>query len=307
MLRALTLLPQPDSPTRATVSPSSTSQETPSTARTTPPRVRNCVWRSAYLQQRRHRARSVARGAEPRRRALFPAAGGGQVRSRPGAPGPRTRGRWPPPCTASGAGRPSARPRGRGARRASGSAMRSARRCGEGHRIALRDEVAGDAIAHGRGEAARPAMPTTGLAHGHGLERDHAERLIVRRQHRDVGGDVVLAEHVLGLRPEKANARVQLPRADARSQMRLHVPILDSSVSPPTTRSSTGSAPARSERQRVEQGVETLDGLDPADVEHQGAARRARGAGGPRARSPGRKRLVSTPHGMTAIRAGSAP
>ena len=46
---ALTLLPQPDSPTRATVSPSRTSQETSSTARTTPPRVVNWVlrWRTS--------------------------------------------------------------------------------------------------------------------------------------------------------------------------------------------------------------------------------------------------------------------
>ena len=43
---ALTLLPQPDSPTRATVSPGRTSHDTPSTARTTPPEVVNWVCRS---------------------------------------------------------------------------------------------------------------------------------------------------------------------------------------------------------------------------------------------------------------------
>ena len=45
MLNALTLLPQPDSPTSATVSLSLTSQETSSTARTTPLRVTKCVLR----------------------------------------------------------------------------------------------------------------------------------------------------------------------------------------------------------------------------------------------------------------------
>src|SRR6266850_1810493 len=45
MLSALTDLPQPDSPTRATVSPARTSHDTPSTARTTPPAVENWVWR----------------------------------------------------------------------------------------------------------------------------------------------------------------------------------------------------------------------------------------------------------------------
>ena len=39
MLSAETDLPHPDSPTSATVSPSATSHDTPSTARTTPPRV----------------------------------------------------------------------------------------------------------------------------------------------------------------------------------------------------------------------------------------------------------------------------
>ena len=42
---AVTLLPQPDSPTSATVSPSSTSHETPSTARTIPLEVENWVTR----------------------------------------------------------------------------------------------------------------------------------------------------------------------------------------------------------------------------------------------------------------------
>src|SRR5919201_2853548 len=42
---AVTLLPHPDSPRSATVSPSSMSQETSSTARTIPPEVENWVTR----------------------------------------------------------------------------------------------------------------------------------------------------------------------------------------------------------------------------------------------------------------------
>ena len=44
---AVTLLPQPLSPTMARVSPGGTANETPSTARTTPSRVKNQVRRSA--------------------------------------------------------------------------------------------------------------------------------------------------------------------------------------------------------------------------------------------------------------------
>src|SRR5689334_17375130 len=47
---AVTLLPQPDSPTTARVSPAPTSKETPSTARTTPSRVKKCVRRSSMAR-----------------------------------------------------------------------------------------------------------------------------------------------------------------------------------------------------------------------------------------------------------------
>jgi len=46
MVRQVTLLPQPDSPTIASVLPFSTENETPSTAPTMPSSVRNCVFRS---------------------------------------------------------------------------------------------------------------------------------------------------------------------------------------------------------------------------------------------------------------------
>ena len=42
---AVTLLPLPDSPTTASVSPRFTSNDTPSTARTTPSSVKKCVFR----------------------------------------------------------------------------------------------------------------------------------------------------------------------------------------------------------------------------------------------------------------------
>ena len=44
---AVTDLPQPDSPTIPSVLPCSTAKLTPSTARTTPSRVKKCVWRSS--------------------------------------------------------------------------------------------------------------------------------------------------------------------------------------------------------------------------------------------------------------------
>src|SRR5918992_1831350 len=44
--RTVTDLPQPDSPTMPSISPTSTSKETPSTARTSPARVLKYVWRS---------------------------------------------------------------------------------------------------------------------------------------------------------------------------------------------------------------------------------------------------------------------
>jgi len=64
MLSADTDLPQPDSPTSATVSPSWMSQDTPSTARTRPPDVRNVVFR--FLTWRRVvMARPVYAAAPP--------------------------------------------------------------------------------------------------------------------------------------------------------------------------------------------------------------------------------------------------
>src|SRR2546430_10887061 len=44
---AVIVLPQPDSPTMPSVSPASMCSETPSTARTTPREVKNCVCRSS--------------------------------------------------------------------------------------------------------------------------------------------------------------------------------------------------------------------------------------------------------------------
>src|SRR5688500_15690931 len=47
MEKPVTVLPQPDSPTRPSTSPGFTSKLTPSTARTTPARVKKWVFRSS--------------------------------------------------------------------------------------------------------------------------------------------------------------------------------------------------------------------------------------------------------------------
>ena len=49
--RAVMVLPQPDSPTTPRVSPASTWKVTPSTARTTPRDVKNCVCRSSTCRR----------------------------------------------------------------------------------------------------------------------------------------------------------------------------------------------------------------------------------------------------------------
>src|ERR1700755_706200 len=60
----VTLLPEPDSPTMPSVRPSSTENETPSTARTTPSAVRNLTSRSAI--SRRGLTRAGSRVPPPR-------------------------------------------------------------------------------------------------------------------------------------------------------------------------------------------------------------------------------------------------
>src|SRR5947207_15556080 len=60
---AVTLLPQPDSPTIAKVSPGMTWNETPSTARTMPSRVKNQVLRSATSSNGRPAGAGAGRGA----------------------------------------------------------------------------------------------------------------------------------------------------------------------------------------------------------------------------------------------------
>src|SRR5579875_3459056 len=59
MLYIDTLLPEPDSPTMPSTSPTPTDSESPSTARTMPARVRNSTWRSST-------ARSASPTADPR-------------------------------------------------------------------------------------------------------------------------------------------------------------------------------------------------------------------------------------------------
>ena len=81
---ALTDLPQPDSPTRATVSPLRTSHETPSTARTTPAEVWNWVRRSRTSRRTSSQAASLPyrsrRSAGAERHPLLDARQGGAER-----------------------------------------------------------------------------------------------------------------------------------------------------------------------------------------------------------------------------------
>ena len=65
---ALTDFPQPDSPTSATVSPDRTSQETPSTARTTAPEIAKWVCRSLTSRRTSLIGRQSTTGARAPRR-----------------------------------------------------------------------------------------------------------------------------------------------------------------------------------------------------------------------------------------------
>ena len=58
IVRHVTLLPQPDSPTIPSVLPFSIEKETPSTALTIPSSVRKCVLRSSNLEER-HQLRRI--------------------------------------------------------------------------------------------------------------------------------------------------------------------------------------------------------------------------------------------------------
>src|ERR1700730_17742620 len=80
IVRQVTLLPDPDSPTMPSVLPFSTEKETPSTARTAPSSVLKCVLRSR-TSRRLTRARASGRGRRTRGgRARPRGAGGGATR-----------------------------------------------------------------------------------------------------------------------------------------------------------------------------------------------------------------------------------
>src|SRR2546422_5100309 len=185
MLSALTLLPQPDSPTRATVSPSPTSHETLSAARTTPPRVTNSVVRFSTSR----RTPTVRGSVAQRRRGSVVAARGREVRGRAGLErrvlAADRLGHARPPVLR---GPPDAFAPDAPAQVGIGDQRRDA--VGERLDVALGDEEAGHAVANRRHEAAH-AGGDDGAPACHRLEGDHSERLVVRRQHGDVGGDVV--------------------------------------------------------------------------------------------------------------------
>src|SRR6266850_1957806 len=269
---ALTDLPQPDSPTSATVSPSATSHDTPSTARTTPPRVTNCVWRSITSRRVPTARGSLARGA------ASPGRGAPRLR-RGAAEHSRSRSATAPPgrCRAFGveerhgfagalpsvgesegpARGPSATTSSSqigyalGQRRvlaadrlgdarpavlrspalalaaqppAQGAVAEHARDArGQRAGIALGDEQPRHAVAHRALQTAHPGGDD-GAAAGHRLQRHHPERLVVRGQHRDVGGDVPVAQALLRLRADEADGVAEAERGRAAADVGL-VPI----------------------------------------------------------------------------------
>src|SRR5688500_14227028 len=191
MLSALTDLPHPDSPTRATVSPASTSQDTPSTARTTPVRVANSVWRSITSRSFATVVPDYTTWGHFGAPCKSNAAGDGEMlvrvvdergvlatdglrHARPAvAGGPADALAAKPPSQRAVAEHPPDRRR---------------QRTG----IALGHQEAGQPVADGRLQPADAGGDDRAPA-GHGLEGHHTEGLVVGRQHGGVGGDVVVA------------------------------------------------------------------------------------------------------------------
>src|SRR5437870_3581039 len=285
MLSALTLLPQPDSPTSATVSLSFTSQDTSSTARTTPPCVTKCVWR--FLTSRRvptaaqcsrvmnigGSERRASRGAPAppaleRRLKLILAAGCVQMHPRArlersvlpahglGHAGPAVLGRPahalapdPPAQVGVGDETPDA--------------------VGQRRDVAVGDEEARDAVADRRHPPADPGRDDRASA-GHRFAGDHAEGLVVRGQDRHVGGDVVDGQHALGLGPDEANRVLQAQPLDAQPERRLVA--IRRLVGFAAHDQEPQALPGRAQpRDRVEQRVEPLDRSDATDPQENRA------------------------------------
>src|SRR5438132_1304600 len=85
---------------------------------------------------------------------------------------------------------------------------------GQGAGIALGDQQPRHAVAHRALQTAHPGG-NDGAAAGHRLQRHHPERLVVRGQHRDVGGDVPVAQALLRLRADEADGVAEAERGGA--------------------------------------------------------------------------------------------
>src|SRR5882762_7820201 len=252
---ALTDLPHPDSPTRATVSPSATSQDTPSTARTTPPRVTKCVWRSTTSRRLPTARATIALDAAASSQ-ITDALGQRRVLAadRLGDARPAMlRG----PALALAAQPP-----------AQGTVAEHARDArGQRAWIALGDEQPRHAVAHRALQTAHPGG-NHGAAAGHRLQRHHPERLVVRGQHRDVGGDVPVAQALLRLGADKADGVAEAERGRAAADVGL-VPIgrlVGLAADHGEVRGRAGPAQTAD---GVEERLEPFDRRDAADVEQR--------------------------------------
>src|SRR6266508_3776441 len=237
MLSAVTDLPHPDSPTSATVSPASTSHDTPSTARTTPPRVRKCVCRLLT-------SRSLPTVRASLTQPFLALAPEGEDDRSGQAPLPPAAGEWAllaatgvevgggvfdegGVLAADGFG--DARPAMLGGPAHAFAAqapaeirvVQHALECiSEHRRIVIRHQDAGDAIAHGRLQPAH-ARGDDRAATGHRLQRHHAERFVVRGQYGRVGRHIPGAQPLLWLGADEGDRVAEVEPAQPRAQLAL--------------------------------------------------------------------------------------
>ena len=147
--------------------------------------------------------------------------------------------------------------------------------------IALGDEQPRHAVAHRALQTAHPGG-NDGAAAGHRLQRHHPERLVVRGQHRDVGGDVPVAQALLRLRADEADGVAEAERGGAAADVGL-VPIGRLVGLAADHGKVRGRAGAAQTADGVEQRLEPFDRRDAADVEQERpGVEPERGAGGRR-------------------------
>ena len=228
MLSAETDLPQPDSPTSATVSPSAdVPRHAVDRAHHAAARLKVSL-KIANLQQGRHSARECS----TRRRGPERASPAGSVYQMQ-----RPESRWDDARSTSAAySRQTAsamqgqrcraahctpsRPR---RKRRSGSPSRRSSAPASAAGSDSRHQQAGDPVAHGRLQPAH-AGGDDGNPARHRLQRDHAERLVVRGQHGGVGGHVPGPQPLLGLGADERDGAAEIEPGQARAQRAL-VPV----------------------------------------------------------------------------------